>query len=732
MYICYIALIVNSLNSIDMKTNPNIRFPQTNFLLLFLLALMIACTAEDEIVDANSKGVSTNVGFDYSTNSQVDVRLQLKNLSGNASSGMVVRLFLENPYVDDMSRLKPDLTPNVKGVSDFSGRFSVRMTVPTYIKTIYAIVDGYNTPLTFELKGSVIDETLYPSGFGVKRLQTRAYPTGYNPKIFANPANNSYANGCWVLGDYETGTDKGLPNFLDGTETIPQSLLDEINITLAETPQNIPNNYPQLIDEANKANLIVTDNANIWVTFIKEGAGYRNTVGYFYYKTADGPPANVPSIFKRMIFFPNSSASGSGGQLTTGTRVKLLYCDPNNDPNVAANWTDVFPAGTTVCWFVISSGYNSNSITNGAQYSIYSFNAGSRPQTVLLYDPTNEKIVLGFEDISRMNSSDADYNDCVFCVTANPITAIDRSNLDKINQKNTDTDGDGVTDVNDEYPNDPARAFNNYYPGASSFGSLAFEDNWPAKGDYDFNDLVVDYRITYVTNAAGNVKDVIFTSQVKAIGASNLNGFAWQLDAAPANVESVTTTYIGPGTLLGGSLFTLHAKGYETGQSKLVIPFFDNAFTLFGSSYIPNFPNTVIGGAYYNPTSITKKVTFTSAVQLSSLGSLPFNPFLVVAQNRGREIHKVNHAATDKANSSYFNTQDDVTNQSNKWYIGSNGAPWVIETAVQLEYPIAGAPIETAFLKFNNWVNSAGVTNPDWYNNNAVDYRSTSKIYRRN
>jgi len=54
----------------------------------------------------------------------------------------------------------------------------------------------------------------------------------------------------------------------------------------------------------------------------------------------------------------------------------------------------------------------------------------------------------------------------------------------------TDSDGDGIQDADDDFPNDPARAFINFFP-AAGYGSLAFEDLWPGKGDYDFNDLVV-------------------------------------------------------------------------------------------------------------------------------------------------------------------------------------------------------------------------------------------------
>ncbi|NLH53483.1 MAG: LruC domain-containing protein, partial [Bacteroidales bacterium] len=74
-----------------------------------------------------------------------------------------------------------------------------------------------------------------------------------------------------------------------------------------------------------------------------------------------------------------------------------------------------------------------------------------------------------------------------------------------------DADGDGVGDQDDEYPTDPFRAFNNYYPSSNGFATLAFEDNWPNKGDYDFNDVVVDYQLNRVTNSQNQLVEVLGT-----------------------------------------------------------------------------------------------------------------------------------------------------------------------------------------------------------------------------
>jgi hypothetical protein len=67
-----------------------------------------------------------------------------------------------------------------------------------------------------------------------------------------------------------------------------------------------------------------------------------------------------------------------------------------------------------------------------------------------------------------------------------------------------------------------------YYPSASEWATIAFEDNWPSIGDYDFNDLVMNYRISeYRLN--DEVIRVKLEGQIAAVGALYHNGFAFHL-----------------------------------------------------------------------------------------------------------------------------------------------------------------------------------------------------------
>jgi len=290
----------------------------------------------------------------------------------------------------------------------------------------------------------------------------------------------------------------------------------------------------------------------------------------------------------------------------------------------------------------------------------------------------------------------------------------------------SDQDGDGVADSEDLYPKDPSRAFHNYYP-AAGFGSLAFEDLWPMKGDYDFNDLIVDYRFTVVTNASNKVTEVLSTFVVRAIGAAKQNGFGFQFSNASLPNADVHVE----GTVLNENFITLNSNGTEANQDKVTIIAFDNAYKLFPSSSEFGV-NVVPGRAFVKPDTIVINIGFTpDKYVLSDLDLSNFNPFLIVNKYRGKEIHLPNYAPTSLVNPTYFGTgQDHSDPNSGRYYKTVENLPWAIKLPSSFDYTVEGVLVTNGYLKFKSWVESSGVLYPDWYLN-KTDYRNRNYIYSK-
>jgi LruC domain-containing protein len=338
---------------------------------------------------------------------------------------------------------------------------------------------------------------------------------------------------------------------------------------------------------------------------------------------------------------------------------------------------------------------------------------------VLLADKVRNLNILGFEDLNRATgSSDEDFNDAIFYVTANPASAIDGSSVPLIDTP-LDDDKDGVTNAFDEFPNDVKRAHTSYYPGKDQYNSLLVEDLWPGFGDFDFNDLVLDCNYKNVTNAQTNVVEMFIKLKVRAIGASFKNGFGIQLPVLPSVVSSVTLT---------DQSGVVKSIGVEAGQDKAVVIAFDDAFKLLPSTGGSGV-NVIKANGYSVPKDIELHILFTTPQTVANLGTAPFNPFIYVNGDRTKEIHMANAKPTNKASTSFFGQSSDSSNPATgRYYKSSNNLVWMIEVPSSFKYTIETKDILKAYLKFGAWAESGGSQYKDWYLD-KTGYRDNSLIY---
>lgn len=265
----------------------------------------------------------------------------------------------------------------------------------------------------------------------------------------------------------------------------------------------------------------------------------------------------------------------------------------------------------------------------------------------------------------------------------------------------------------------------NLYP-ATGPGTLAFEDLWPGKGDYDFNDLVLDYQFEIQGDFTNHVVSLVGTFTIKAFGAALENGFGFQL---PATVDQTKLSV--NGSRLTEGFIQLNSRGLEKGQDKATIIVFDNTFTQMQHPGIGIGVNTDPDAPYVEPVTIVISMNFEpGTTTLNDLNIGNFNPFLIVNKVRGHEIHLPNYLPTVKADPSFFGKWEDASRpQQGKYYVTANNLPWGINLYQSFDYPKEKRDITQAYHKFVPWAVSGGIQFPDWYRN-LPGYRNEQLIYQ--
>ena len=152
--------------------------------------------------------------------------------------------------------------------------------------------------------------------------------------------------------------------------------------------------------------LVLTKASEVYVTFIGEGAGWKNTLGYYTYNESS-PPTTSTDVTQH-ILIPNISGTGSGGGLDAGDMVQV--------------GTGKFPAGTVISFYLVSIGFDSG-ITGSGRYTLFSdpwLNKNNYQQHLLFVEKNCGDIVMTFEDIRQddyLPYQDNDFNDIIFTIS---------------------------------------------------------------------------------------------------------------------------------------------------------------------------------------------------------------------------------------------------------------------------------------------------------------------------
>lgn len=605
--------------------------------------------------------------FDFSVSQKValDIDYGFKN----KDYVVLFEIYDQNPLEEenDGTINKKEIEPIYRAATDGNGKFTGNIEMLSVLSEVWLYSEylGTVSPVKLEIKNNsiVFNQSSYIQEFRNKSSNTRA--TTSNQRV--------YPTGWLVLGDWDK---YGTPDYLLPELATPPSLtLYRIQDTYSTVGSRyIPKRYPQLVTGVGTSDIKIIKPTKIYLSFISSGASWNSTVGYFTYPT-NNPPTS-PSQVKKVIAFPNASPVvknvNTRGALLCGDQVQLKYWD-------GTEFKDEFPAGVSIGWFLegMSFDLNTGKITekaNTCRYSLPDLNSDKVQRTVSLRDTDSDQIVsVGFED-----SSDFNYTDATFYVSVEQKDAID-------------SDLPSLPDVT------PPANMDNY----STFeGTLTYEDLWPEWGDYDMNDVMIDYNCKVYKTIIGNkIYKLVDEFTVRHNGGTLQTGFGYQFDKLVASdIRSIK---------IEGRTVSSYMEGQsmEPGQSHPNILLFDDVQQVVGEKFI-----------------ITVEL---NDVDQSAL-TPPYNPYIFVGtgSERGKEVHLPKYLPTDKADISLFGTGSDRSRPEEQlYYVGMwiFQMPFALNMAGVKQFPIPKerVRIDQAYPDFQKWVNSGGASNKDWYNKPA-------------
>ena len=254
----------------------------------------------------------------------------------------------------------------------------------------------------------------------------------------------------------------------------------------------------------------------------------------------------------------------------------------------------------------------------------------------------NNNIAIAFEDFM----DDQNFTDVVFSLKANP----EITNVPPVDEDlNTTIEKTGV---------------------------YAFEDEWPKAGDYDMNDVIVEYERKVYFDKKNIVTKIVDEFTPVHDGATYVNAFAYQIDAAQIGDKI---------TLPEGAIL-------EKETSSIIV--MSNAKQNIGNKYV-----------------VTRE--FNGSFLKNQL--LSYNPYIIVKYSQGKrnrtEVHLPKHKATAYANQSLIGSNDDA------YYIDRKGAyPFAIDIPMLGFTPVTERNrIDSQYPGFATWAKSMGNDCKDWY-----------------
>lgn len=628
-----------------------------------------------------SDGTPTEV--DFSTTRSVKL-----NFDEVLPSGLITafNVYAENPYkkVDGMWVKQADVTPIASGIN-VAGVSNLKRTLPVFVSELYVCPTTLfastlmhakieNNIATFAEVNLVNDEV---AGATTRTLGKGAVDHYLSPTL-------SYANNYYK------------PTVTMKKEEFPVAVKNAISAAFPNSVK-VDKKYYKDASVVVERETAKDEGAELFLSVIHSDGNYNNSLMYFTYegdKEIDElTPAERANLHVISAF--QFAKIGLSSDMQAGDYIQLKYYN-------GKEYVNKFPIGAKVGWILASDGFRAgygnnnvyncttknNSTSNRWFYSSPSWNPekNNKNHTISFTATHADKdyICFGFEDMineGTSNNGDGDCNDVMFHILSNPINALVPPEY---------IPEEGTIEILE-----------------TKKGVLAFEDNWPRLGDYDLNDVIVEYtsEITYVQKTEDKVPvgDVTVSRTIDKFsivndGADYHNGFSYKVGFNKSNVSSLR----------------INGEDYS--------PEVD------GDGFIIDLCEDVKVGALpkmYNVVTTYRPGINAEEFNEFAYGKAPYNPFITV-QNptinaKCIEVHLPFHAPTNRADMDLFGKFNDNSDIANDvYYAVAKGVyyPFALHLGGVDHFttPVETKPIDYTYPRYTNWVNNGcGVVESDWY-----------------
>ena len=278
-----------------------------------------------------------------------------------------------------------------------------------------------------------------------------------------------------------------------------------------------------------------------------------------------------------------------------------------------------------------------------------------------------------------------------------------------------------------------------FYPAQENgWGTLMFEDLWPAYGDYDFNDFVVNYKIQLYPNNKNMVKEMILEIRVKAIGGSLPYDLCLAIKGIKAGeIEECKKqeSY--------NALEEADMKLLNPGNSVKNTPIFrfDNIRTNTkapkGFAFLNTDPDKKARIQEGDMVNITFYIAFRNSIPQADLTLDAFDFFIAKPVKEGasqwQEIHTRGYAPTEEfGQSTYEQTKEgnSYIGKSGIYYNSNTNLVWAINIPTDIPHTHEKADFLKAYPHFKDWATSGGEQHKDWYEN-MTGNRNDSELIKQ-